>query len=244
MTEKQIELKIDNLKAHLLVVREDVSNQQQLLSDINEKVKQAQNTLTSIKKEKEDIEAYIATAGEDISVRQFNVKQKEKELNKREKDLDRKEDEQRAKMLQERDKLSKAIRAKENELGLAMVNFERFTMGCMQDSIKIKKVLEQLDSELRNKRNELGAIESDIELNKHTLDESNIELQNLSSKLSQIKEEIDSYVKDNRIIQINQSLAAREDAVSKREKNFLILKGRLQKVLTRLYPGQSVDNLI
>lgn len=68
-------------------------------------------------------------------------------------------------------------------------------------------------------------------------------------ELYTLEEEIKKKVEENKaegkkIGEAINGLMERERQIEKRERNFLILKLRLAKVLDKLYPGQNIDNLI
>ena len=114
---------------------------------------------------------------------------------------------------------------------------------------------------------ELKSLESRLEANKEVfnstdaylrtqIDARNAELTKVEQRileqtkiLEMIEAELERTIlanksEEQRIKDVLNSLEERTTSLTKKENNLLILKGRLQRVLDRVYPGQNINNLV
>lgn len=113
-------------------------------------------------------------------------------------------------------------------------------LNSMQSRLEASKAI--MEQELAQLKSLVILEKKDYETYKSITNSAKKELKRIEDEITVKQEE--NIKEGEKAAQVINSLLEREQKITKRENNFLILKLRLDKVLNKLYPGQNIDNLI
>lgn len=248
-TEKKTKDKIANLTEHLSILRADVSRTQEQYND----------TLSK----KNELEKEIGRKLADLAQREFEIGTKENRLSSLEDHLNKLSSllqSREANLVSQEDEFSE----QKQRIQIELENLESSTRAkiqALQDAADER--LGAINSEVAKATDRLVVVKSSIETEQQELARVNTEVDRVTAELdslldkkkwyefelSELQEEMEEQKELNqrestKITEAHDGLAEREKIITRRERNFLTLKGRLDKVLQKLYPGQNIDNLL
>lgn len=237
----------NNLKAHLLVVKEDVNKHVSILSDLNDQIKAGKKTLEDRVTALEEITKAIDSKTEFIASlerKNIDLQEFERKLAQKAEQISKLESEVAAKIAQEERELRVRLKLRKDELDLLESNFEALEAHIQHNIESLQSNVARLrdeESSVHERVNDLKALLNDTET---ALDKARMELSEAENELESKKKEVIDFAVTNKVAEVRKGLEEREKEIVKNERNYLILKGRLAKVLTKLYPGQNIDNII
>lgn len=230
---------------YLSVVRSDIQNAVELLSKIKTEIISEKKNLNEIKKEQEKVTSDIKNKNEVIK----SVSRKERDLLVREARLvtDREElvkvaDKKQAKLLAKESLLLERINRHQVHLNLAMANFETLSASFKQRLSAVKESLYLIRlQKAQSQENYAQILEKNAEAER-ILETKKEQIKDAERGLSDIKKEQEIQMESKNLFL--DGLTQRELKLAKKERNYQVLKLRLDKVLQKLYPKQNIDNLI
>lgn len=242
MKERHIESKTNNLREHLLVVKGDIDRHVTILSGLNESIKAGETTLINqsnrsaelsieIKNKEEMIEAFDKRE-KHIMVAEGICRDKIAKIQKQETELG-------SKIAQEDTEFQKVLRAHERELNLAEVNFERFTRGCMEDTIKIKEEIARLETEHDGVLQKLVDVRNELQKTLGNCEHSIQELKSLQSEIAKAKYDLENQKLESATHLKN--IEERELAVKTKESDLMVLAARIKRKHKLVYPHLDIN---
>lgn len=147
----------------------------------------------------------------------------------------------------------RGLQSKEGEINGKILDLEIEYQKSLKEYENKKREVEQRESLLRVEESLLtSSIEKILEKTK----KAELKLESLSITLAETRELVSierstlmKAVELNKLeaiknIRAIEAIAGREEAITRKERNFLIMKLRFQKAFEKQYPGQNLDNLI
>jgi chromosome segregation ATPase len=247
MKANKIELTIENLKEHLLVITSEINERNSKLDGINSLISSANDKLKTLDKQFEVKAVELLDIEEKkrgIELKEKTILERESALNLRQTEFDKEETARLSELAKEESKLKEAISVHEHELNVSKVNLEAFNAMIEVERSRLTDAIRLLTEEEKSIRESVAKITSTLKTRKDELDSLNMNIERASTELQKLEEEAIAASVESRIKERIDAVVDREEKIEAREKNFLILKSRLSKALEKLYPGQNIDNLV
>jgi chromosome segregation ATPase len=238
-----------NAREFLRILNDEIETNSIILAKIKreqvETEKSNQERLAFVKSEEDRIElekAILKEERESVSILATNLVKKDKELKEKELQIQKKESESLSRISDAENKHTSLIADKKKQL------------KDIEDRIKsAEKSYNDLQfvkqAEIDNLSSSIKSLNLEHSVASQAYAKCLHEIEIAANELRAIYAEITEAEKRNKkeavkIAEANDSLKVREQDIQRRERDYLILKMRLSKLLEKLYPGQNIDNIL
>lgn len=238
-------IKFQNLKEHTSTLQKELGTKLQLHNDYLEKTGSVLDTV-------ERVESKEILLDKEIN----RIRDKERELQNKESLLVSREEE----FHKYEDSVLKRLEAQ-----ISRIEGEKSSLK--NEAVEYAKIEEKLQEAIKYHIDELKRLEGQFQASEsmyrsqisnykgltHAHEKKLSELSDAKISLQREVDALNTAIKEKReenkeeavkIANAYNGLYLKEDQLNKKERNLLILKLRLAKILEKLYPGQNIDNLI
>ena len=238
-------VKFQNLAEHTKNFSRTVRTQEQLQNDYLAVIEEQKKLTDEIQKKSvllEEERKELALIREGLVKRELDISEREQDFVFTKKLIDS----SLAQKIREVTDIETEAKSKVSKASKELKDIQKATIVANDDLNAAMGRLEAFKANIRTEIDSLNALRSKAQ-------EDTTKYQTISDaakkELYILEEEIKKKVEENKVEgkkigEAINGLMERERHIEKRERNFLILKLRLAKVLDKLYPGQNIDNLI
>lgn len=242
-------LAANNAAEHLRLLREEIKTESSRLTDLKSQIADSLAALDLREKEILKAENRFAVELEKnrieskrLSDLRLSITADGKELIAKKLRLEKDISDREAALSSEKERV-------ENEINNKLASFEAEQNTLAQLTAEKRVVLANIDTSIVERKDnlaELNKLENSKRAEIDTLSCNVASLQNEiagnSRALAALRSEVEGEASKTRLAR--EAIEDREHRLERRERDYLILKGRLEKVLSKLYPGQDINKLV
>jgi chromosome segregation ATPase len=238
-----------NAREFLRILNDEIETNSIILAKIKrdqvETEKSNQERLAFVKSEEDRIElekAILKEERESVSILATNLVKKDKELKEKELQIQKKESESLSRISDAENKHTSLIADKTKQLKDVEDRIKSAERSYNDLQFVKQAEIDNLSSSIKSLNLEHSVASQAYAKLLHDIEIATNELKAVYAEITEAEKR--NKKEAVKIAEANNSLKVREQDIQRRERDYLILKMRLSKLLEKLYPGQNIDNIL